>query len=339
MRKTILAAIMFALAASGVSQTVQRIPPFQVTYGNFTVGFQLGGSFGTAGQCPISTGSGTVWGVCGSGGGGGNPGGSITNVQVNGGGFFAGYASLTYSLANGLVVGSLPSGNIVHVGPQSTVPASWTFDWTTPALALNSLSGAPLNGVGTSGTWPINVTGNAGTASSAPYSGLTGTVPTWNQNTTGNAATATLAATATALAAPPTTCPAGSAPTGVTVSGNPVGCTYYATSTAHNSRKNCLSVACAGGSTYAAGITYTNSSPYPETEEVVMNANSPGCGTTAQIFGYVAGSVNMASSAPNACVASTYAGITYTVLPGETFEVVLTTTNGTPTISSWYAVQ
>jgi hypothetical protein len=32
-----------------------------------------------------------------------------------------------------------------------------------------------------------DTTGNAATASSVPYSGLTGTVPTWNQNTTGTA--------------------------------------------------------------------------------------------------------------------------------------------------------
>ena len=65
---------------------------------------------------------------------------------------------------------------------------------TTAAGALTNLGAAPLNGVGTSGTWPISTTGNAATATTAtsvPYSGLTGTVPTWNQSTTGNAATAT----------------------------------------------------------------------------------------------------------------------------------------------------
>ena len=51
-----------------------------------------------------------------------------------------------------------------------------------------------------------------------PYSGLTGTVPTWNQNTTGNAATAT------ALAALPTPCSSGSAPTGILANGNSTGC-------------------------------------------------------------------------------------------------------------------
>jgi|694.fasta_scaffold03074_20 hypothetical protein len=50
--------------------------------------------------------------------------------------------------------------------------------WNGTALVYNS------------GTWSINVTGNAATATNVAYSGLTGTVPTWNQNTTGSAATA-----------------------------------------------------------------------------------------------------------------------------------------------------
>lgn len=50
---------------------------------------------------------------------------------------------------------------------------------------------APLTGTGTSGTWGIDITGNAATATNVAYSGLTGTVPTWNQNTTGSAATLT----------------------------------------------------------------------------------------------------------------------------------------------------
>jgi hypothetical protein len=48
-----------------------------------------------------------------------------------------------------------------------------------------------LDGTNATGTWSIDTTGNAATATNVPYTGLTGTVPTWNQNTTGNAATAT----------------------------------------------------------------------------------------------------------------------------------------------------
>ncbi len=54
---------------------------------------------------------------------------------------------------------------------------------------------APLTGTGASGTWGIDITGNAATATNVAYSGLTGTIPTWNQNTTGSAATLTTART------------------------------------------------------------------------------------------------------------------------------------------------
>jgi hypothetical protein len=54
---------------------------------------------------------------------------------------------------------------------------------------------APLTGTGASGTWGIDISGNAATATNVAYSGLTGTVPTWNQNTTGSAATLTTART------------------------------------------------------------------------------------------------------------------------------------------------
>lgn len=61
---------------------------------------------------------------------------------------------------------------------------------------------APLTGLGASGTWGINITGNAATATNVAYSGLTGTVPTWNQNTTGNAATASAVAWANVTSKP-----------------------------------------------------------------------------------------------------------------------------------------
>lgn len=55
--------------------------------------------------------------------------------------------------------------------------------------------------ISTTGTITANggFVGNASSASSTPYSGLTGTIPTWNQNTTGNAATANLATKASTL--------------------------------------------------------------------------------------------------------------------------------------------
>ena len=55
--------------------------------------------------------------------------------------------------------------------------------------------------ISTTGTITANggFVGNASSASSVPYSGLTGTVPTWNQNTTGKANTAGVADSANAV--------------------------------------------------------------------------------------------------------------------------------------------
>ena len=90
-------------------------------------------------------------------------------------------------------------------------------------------SATPSAAVTTSGTvaaTPLTQTANCVFA--GPVSGsaarptcrslVTADVPTLNQNTTGNAATAT------ALAATPTLCPTGQAPTGIVASGNATGC-------------------------------------------------------------------------------------------------------------------
>lgn len=82
----------------------------------------------------------------------------------------------------------------VLVSNGAGAPA-WSTNISGNAATASSV---PYSGLtGTVPTWNQNTTGNAATASSVPYSGLTGAVPTWNQNTTGNAATATTAVTAT----------------------------------------------------------------------------------------------------------------------------------------------
>lgn len=59
-------AVLTAWAALAFGQ--QSIPPFTTTYGNFSNGFKLGGSYGSLGQCPVSTGTGVGWSACGSSG-------------------------------------------------------------------------------------------------------------------------------------------------------------------------------------------------------------------------------------------------------------------------------
>ena len=66
-----------------------------------------------------------------------------------------------------------------------------------PDITGLTTSSSPTFAAVTAATFTGNLSGNATTATSVAYTGLTGTVPTWNQNTTGNAATATLAATVT----------------------------------------------------------------------------------------------------------------------------------------------
>jgi hypothetical protein len=90
-------------------------------------------------------------------------------------------------------------------------------------IAVSSLAFSAVGSGTSSGTLLLSGSlaatgGGTITATAMPYTGLTGTVTTWNQNTTGNAATAT------ALAATPTLCSTGSAPTGILANGNATGC-------------------------------------------------------------------------------------------------------------------
>lgn len=95
----------------------------------------------------------------GGGGGGGIPGGSNTDVQVNVNGFFGGYDTLTYTPTAGLDIGGVIAGYYVTIGPQSTPPANWVFDLTTPGTALASIGGGTGTGTVTSfaapsASWP-----------------------------------------------------------------------------------------------------------------------------------------------------------------------------------------
>jgi hypothetical protein len=95
----------------------------------------------------------------------------------------------------------------------------------TSAVVVGFTAGSgTITGPGTSGTVSATPATNV-----IPQAGSGGTiaagfVPTLNQNTTGNAATAT------ALAALPTLCSTGSAPTGVLANGNSTGCAPYQSS-------------------------------------------------------------------------------------------------------------
>lgn len=100
------------------------------------------------------------------------------------------------------------TGGVLNAAATSATNFNALTSGTNTTAAMVVGSGASLAATGT-GTI---------TATSMPYTGLTGTVPTWNQNTTGNAATAS------ALASTPTLCSTGQAPTGILANGNATGC-------------------------------------------------------------------------------------------------------------------
>lgn len=100
-------------------------------------------------------------------------------------------------------------------------------------------------------------------------------------------------------------------------------------------RTNCLTTACAGGSTYAAGTTYTNTTGTMLTEEVGMNVTGSCTGSDNYISYSVNGVAGYANGVWNQC--SGGAGVSFTVPPAGTFEVVLTHVDGggTPSLGSW----
>lgn len=126
--------------------------------------------------------------------------GSVINLRTYSGGGASMQMYIPYSPTLG------GTGMQVRFGNYDVAEGdSWT-SWKTLLATDNYNSYAPsLTGVGASGNWGINITGNAATVTngvyttssytnpswitSLDYSKLIGTIPTWNQNTTGSAAT------------------------------------------------------------------------------------------------------------------------------------------------------
>jgi hypothetical protein len=100
-------------------------------------------------------------------------------------------------------------------------------------------------------------------------------------------------------------------------------------------QKNCLSVACAGGSTYVSGTTYTNSSGVPVMEEVTMTGGGGCTGSDSSLVATIAGVTGPANWITNDCAGQ--ASVTFLVPTGATFHVTAAnvTGGGTVSITSW----
>ena len=101
---------------------------------------------------------------------------------------------------------------------------------------------------------------------------------------------------------------------------------------------NCLTTACAGGSTYANNTTYTNQSTSAVFEEVSITATSgsPCAGADFSIVGSVNGATAAQNGITNACQG--FAGIGFWVLPGQTLSALATHIDGggAVSITQWY---
>lgn len=155
----------------------------------------------TSGACKLD---GTVG--CGSGGGGGS--GDVTDVNITMSPPLTGSANC----ASGACSFTLGLGTVT-IAKGGTNITSYTLGDVLYSSAANTL--AALAGNTTATRKFLRQTGN-GSVSAAPAwdTLVAGDVPTLNQNTTGNAATAT------ALAANPTDCSAGTKATAIDASGN-----------------------------------------------------------------------------------------------------------------------
>lgn len=90
---------------------------------------------------------------------------------------------------------------------------------------------------------------------------------------------------------------------------------------------DCRSVSCAGGSTYSASTTYTNSSGLLLTEMVSIQGLDPtgGCtGPSGMLTGFVNGTAVLYTEINNDCNTGNISGFTLPVPPGATFSVTVT---------------
>jgi hypothetical protein len=103
-------------------------------------------------------------------------------------------------------------------------------------------------------------------------------------------------------------------------------------------QKNCLSVSCAGGSTYVSGTTYTNSSGVPVVEQVSMTFSGPSATGGDAILSFVDGGISFSGNGVyNQCNGA--ASVMFVVATGATFSATAAKVDGcsgsTATITAW----
>jgi len=309
----------------------------------------------------------TAGGGGGGGGGGGIPGGSNTDVQVNVNGFFGGYDTLTYTPTAGLDIGGIIVGHYVTIGPQSTPPANWVFDLTTPATALASIGGGTVTSFAApSASWPTWLVPTVTNLTTTPSLAVTPATGQTSHKVIGTCGTATSFGPCSLVAADLPTIPntqvsgLGTASThaagdfepalgnpstnGYVLSSTTVGVrSWTANAVAASVQKNCLggSAVCAGTTTgYVLGTTYTNSSGIPVLEEVTAGYTTYGTtGCDESLVAVINGVQGPINGVHNACGGRF--SVTFLVPAGATFSATLSNDNGNSTpyaVINWLEV-
>lgn len=201
---------------------------------------------------------------------------------------------ITYSQANGMVLGSAAGGgfcagclnaqglyiNGVPVGSSSGSVTS------VSVVSANGLSGTVANPTTTPAiTLAPTFSGIVYSTGSGFQAAIAANFPTLNQNTTGNAATATLASTATALASAPTLCSSGQAAQGILANGNATGCitpysvvnenagTFFAGPCTGTAALPSFRVLCVNDLPLSSAITWTGNTTFSPTSGVGVTIN------------------------------------------------------------------
>ena len=243
----------------------------------------------------------------------------------------------------------LASTNLSDSANLARLNASNTFTGATNTFAaivgttINATTGFDVNGTplsasnlsnGVSGTGAVCLASGSACAGSAPFAGAgipyatsttASTVATSPQlvSALNNTPSTTLA---TALLPEATNSTFGTVKpdnTSITISGGVISSNGIASVT----RKNCLSVSCAGGSTYASGTTYTNISGVPVFEEVTISGPGEGsAGCDYQLATAVGGAAGPYASITNDSWG--YQSVAFIVGSGITFSATASQISG-----------
>jgi hypothetical protein len=289
-------------------------------------------------------------------------------VRLNGSNIFTGTTQTApvWNATSGFDVNGVPlaSTNLSDSANLARLNASNVFTGATNTFAaitgttINATSGYQVGGValsasnlsnGVSGTGAVclasgSLCASGGSVTSVGISSSTATQLTVSGSPVTGSGVITLGLNLTGTEAKVVTAAAAGTATHVAVwdSSGGIGDGGAPPLTAAAVQTNCLTTACAGGSTYSSsGGTYTNGLTVPVQEEVTMTSPQSGTGGDSSVTSTINGATGPANGIWNQC--NGVASITFMVPPAETFTVAVNRIDGcgsgAVSVTSWLEVK